>query len=82
MMVKPIFDFSEFPIIETPRLILREPVLSDSAELFIFRSDPIVQRYNDELMTDISQAREFIQVHRTEYYNNERTRSCDRSGRF
>jgi len=68
----PVFDFSEFPVLETTRLLLREPVLSDAADIFIFRSDPIVQRYNDETMVDLSRARECIEEHHAEYTNHER----------
>jgi ribosomal-protein-alanine N-acetyltransferase len=38
-------DFTPFPVLETPRLILREPVLSDSADIFEMRSDPEVMKY-------------------------------------
>jgi len=68
-MKLPAFDFSIFPVLETKRLTLREPVLSDAADIFIFRSDSIVQRYNDEPMTDLSQV---IKEHRAEYTNQER----------
>lgn len=71
-MKLPVFDFSKFPVLETKRLTLREPVLSDATDIFIFRSDAIVQRYNDEPMTDLSQAKDFIKEHRAEYTNQER----------
>jgi len=71
-MKLPVFDFSIFPVLETKRLTLREPVLSDAADIFFFRSDAIVQRYNDEPMTDLSQAKDFIKEHRAEYTNQER----------
>jgi ribosomal-protein-alanine N-acetyltransferase len=60
-------DLSEFPIIETQRLVLRQPVLSDAADIFVFRGDPMVQRYNAEPMVDISEARELIERNRAEY---------------
>ena len=60
-------DFSEFPVLETERLTLREPVLSDAADIFVFRSDPVVQRYNSKPMVDISEVRELIEQHRAIY---------------
>lgn len=54
------FDFSEFPILETDRLILREPVLEDAPDVFISGSDPEVQKYNAKPMEDISEAVDFI----------------------
>ena len=38
------FDFSTFPILTTERLILREVVAADAPDVFIFRSDPEVQK--------------------------------------
>lgn len=40
-------DFKEFPVIETPRLILREHSLSDTENLFSLRTNPEVMRYID-----------------------------------
>ncbi len=39
-------DFSSFPTLTTSRLILREVVLSDAPDIFIFRKDYEVQKYN------------------------------------
>lgn len=38
-------EFNPFPILETPRLRLRKPELSDAADLFEMRSDPEVMQY-------------------------------------
>lgn len=38
------FGFSTFPTLITPRLILRETVPSDAADLFNFASDPEGQK--------------------------------------
>ncbi len=38
-------DFNPFPVLETPRLILRRPIREDAADLFLMRSDPEVMRY-------------------------------------
>jgi len=59
--------FAEFPRLETKRLILREPTLPDAEDVFVFRSDPIVQRFNSEPMTDVSQAEELITNHHAKY---------------
>lgn len=58
---------SEFPILETERLILREPVQSDAADIYVFRSDPLVQRYNSKPMENVSEARELIEQLRAIY---------------
>ena len=38
-------SFTPFPILQTPRLILREPLLTDAADIFQMRSDPEVMKY-------------------------------------
>ncbi len=51
------FDFSTFPALATPRLILRELVPTDAADLFAFRGDPEVQKYDsDPPMREIAEA--------------------------
>ena len=40
-------SFDPFPVLETPRLLLRAPRLSDGPGLFALRSDPEVMRYVD-----------------------------------
>jgi len=51
------FDFSIFPTLTTPRLILREIAPSDAADLFSFHSDPEVQKYDsDPPMREIAEA--------------------------
>jgi ribosomal-protein-alanine N-acetyltransferase len=67
-----VFDFSAFPTLETERLVLREPVSSDAPDVFVFRSDAEVQKYNDDPMVDVSQAITFIQEHRDEYAAQQR----------
>lgn len=42
------FDFSTFPTLITDRLLLREVALADAADVFVFRSDYEVQKYNGE----------------------------------
>ena len=51
------FDFSTFPTLTTPRLILREIIPADAADLFSFHSDPEVQKYDsDPPMREIAEA--------------------------
>ncbi len=67
-----VFDFSAFPTLTTDRLILREPLSSDAADVFVFRSDPVVQKYNAEPMTEVSQAVDFIERMRSQYNEQKR----------
>lgn len=55
-----VFDFSTFPTLTTTRLNLRELQPEDAPDVFVFRSDPEVQKYNDVPMQDISEAETFI----------------------
>jgi ribosomal-protein-alanine N-acetyltransferase len=51
------FDFSTFPTLATPRLILRQSTPGDTADLFSFHSDPEVQKYDsDPPMREIDEA--------------------------
>jgi ribosomal-protein-alanine N-acetyltransferase len=51
------FDFSSFPTLTTARLVLRQVVTSDAADLFSFTSDIEVQRYDsDPPQKDLSEA--------------------------
>lgn len=50
------FDFTSFPTLTTERLILREVFAADTPEVFIFRSDPEVQKYNSAPMQEVSEA--------------------------
>jgi ribosomal-protein-alanine N-acetyltransferase len=58
---------AEFPTLETERLILRETVLADAADIFVFRSDAYVQRYNSKPMENVSEAVESIKRSRAVY---------------
>lgn len=53
-------DFSQVPTLTTERLRLRELQTADAADVFVFRSDPVVQKYNAEPMEDIAEAEAFI----------------------
>jgi [ribosomal protein S5]-alanine N-acetyltransferase len=54
------FDFTTFPTLTTARLVLREVVAADAPDVFIFRSDPEVQKYNSEPMKDVAEATALI----------------------
>jgi [ribosomal protein S5]-alanine N-acetyltransferase len=57
------YAFPTFPILTTERLILREVVAEDAADLLIFRGDPEVQRYDEdaELITDSAAATRLVE---------------------
>ncbi len=56
-----VFDFAEFPILETARLRLRELVPSDAEGVMLFRGDYEVTRYNSGApYQDIAQAQAII----------------------
>jgi len=58
----PEFDFSTFPILTTPRLILREIVPEDAADLFNMNSDSEVLKYDvDPVMQDVAEAARWIE---------------------
>ena len=61
------FDFSVFPTLAGERTVLRELDLADSDDLFAFRSDPEVQRYNSAPMQDPAEAAALIDELRAEY---------------
>jgi ribosomal-protein-alanine N-acetyltransferase len=62
------FAFGDFPLLETPRLCLRELVLTDAQAIFDIRGDYEVTRYNTGLAYDrIDQARDLIQAIRAGY---------------
>lgn len=54
------------PLLRTERLTLREPLMSDAADVLVFRGDPVVQRFNDAPLEDMAQAGAFIEFLREE----------------
>jgi ribosomal-protein-alanine N-acetyltransferase len=62
-----LFDFSAFPTLTTERLILRELTLSDAEAIFVFWSDPEVQKYNAEPIQHLSQAQSLLEEWGAEY---------------
>jgi [ribosomal protein S5]-alanine N-acetyltransferase len=65
------FDFSTFPTLTTKRLALREVEPSDAADMFVWRSDPEVQKYNSEPMQEVAEAAALIEQLRGEYASYE-----------
>jgi ribosomal-protein-alanine N-acetyltransferase len=54
------FPWAEFPTITTARLRLREIVQADADDVFRFRSDAEVQRYNTRPMRTVREAQALI----------------------
>jgi ribosomal-protein-alanine N-acetyltransferase len=62
-----VFDFSTFPTLTGERTVLRELGPDDAADLFVWRSDPVVQRYNSVPMQAVTEAGALIDQLRHEY---------------
>lgn len=50
----------EFPILTTERLILRDILPADAADVLVFRGDPIVQKYDDPPIHTLQESLDFI----------------------
>jgi ribosomal-protein-alanine N-acetyltransferase len=55
-----VFDYSLFPVLTTDRVILRELRRGDAADVLVFRSDPVAQRFNSEPLRTIEQSTDLI----------------------
>lgn len=55
-----VFDFDQFPVLETARLILRQVKAADAEAIFRFRSDPEVCKYNGLPFETIDEAHGLI----------------------
>lgn len=53
-------DPSPFPTLTTERLVLRELTRADAEDVFAFRSDPVVQQYDEAPMISLAEALAFI----------------------
>lgn len=63
-----VFDFGAFPLLETPRLLLRELTTNDTQAVFHIRSDFQVTRYNTGLAYErLQQAQDLIEAIKTGY---------------
>ncbi|WP_433607621.1 GNAT family N-acetyltransferase [Dactylosporangium sp. CA-139114] len=49
------------PPIRTARLVLREPAVTDAADVHVFRGDPEVQRFNDDPMRTLAETEAFVE---------------------
>lgn len=54
-------DETGFAVLTTARLRLRELRPTDAADLFVFRGDPVVQRFNSEPLQSVEAAAAFIE---------------------
>lgn len=65
-------NFNPFPELQTPRLTLRKPLLSDAPALYKLRSDDTVLQYLDRPgAASVHEAREFIEkIHENLVNNN------------
>lgn len=65
-------NFTSFPTLHTPRLLMREVFPSDAAAVFRMRSDPEVMRYlGKKPMQDISEAEEHVASYIQGFAQNE-----------
>ena len=70
-----IFDFDVFPVIETPRLILREMVPQDAEAVhYIFSDAEVMQYYDMPAFTGIEEAEAMITRQRQRFEQKERFR--------
>ena len=67
-----LFDFSAFPTLTTKRLVLRDLARSDAADVFVFRGDYEVQKYNDDTLTSVDEVSAFIEAMRAGYAAQQR----------
>ncbi len=67
-----IIQFSQFPTLQTHRLLLREVTLADAPAIFNMRSDERVMRYiGRPPQKDISEAMKLIEAYQQGYAQNE-----------
>jgi ribosomal-protein-alanine N-acetyltransferase len=56
-----LFNFEQFPQLQTERLILREIVAADAEAVFQFRSDPEEQKHNDAPLQSLEESHQLIE---------------------
>lgn len=66
-----LFDFGAFPTLSTAHLVLREIVATDAADVFVFWSDPEVQKYNAEPLKEVAEAAASIERIRQWYIDKQ-----------
>lgn len=55
------YSIMKFSSLTTERLMLREMVPTDAADVLVFRGDPIVQKYDDPPIQSLQESLEFIE---------------------
>ena len=66
-----LFDFSEFPLLTTERLVLCEPTLAHAADVLVLRGDYEVQKFNGPVISTLAEAEAEIRAAREEYDREE-----------
>ncbi len=66
-----IFDFSNFPILTTKRLTLRQPKHADAEDMLVFSGDPMVQRFNGPVYETVTEVQKLIDWYQGEYAQQE-----------
>ncbi len=51
----------DIPTITTQRLVLRAPRVTDAEDVFVFRGDPVVQQFNDDVLGSVADTRAFLE---------------------
>jgi ribosomal-protein-alanine N-acetyltransferase len=70
-----LFDYATFPVLTTPRLVLREIVLADAPGIFAIRGDFAVTRYNiGAAYTEMARAEELISAMTAKYQEQKEIR--------
>ena len=65
-------NFTPFPVLETARLVLREPAIDDRHEVFLLRSNEIVNRHLDRpVAKTVEEAEKHIEKIRGMFRNKE-----------
>lgn len=62
-----LFDFGDFPVLTTERLVLRQPRVTDAADVFVFWGDPVVQKFNAPPARDVGEGGSFIEEELAKY---------------
>ena len=65
-------NFTEFPVLETERLLLRQFAIDDAEDFFVMRTHEYVMRYIDKKkMERVEEARDLINLILTAFKNND-----------
>jgi ribosomal-protein-alanine N-acetyltransferase len=50
----------DIPTITTQRLVLTAPRVTDAQDVFVFRGDPVVQQFNDDVLGSVAETEAFL----------------------